>query len=170
MRLTLCRHLLVLFVLLISYNTYAQVSKDSELFKTMAHMDSIIFNEGYNNCNITLMEKAIHEDFEMYHDKAGIISGKEKMVSGIRDGICNGLSYKATRKLQEGSLEVFPLKNNGALYGVLQTGTHEFYAKYPDKDEILLTSTARFNHLWILDNGNWKLKQSLSFDHIATGH
>lgn len=164
------RYLIVFFVLLLSKHAYSQLSNDSELFKTMAHMDSIIFHEGYNNCNINSMEKAIHESFEMYHDKAGIISGKEKMVSGIRDGICNGLSYKATRKLKPGSLEVFPLKNNGGLYGVLQTGTHEFYARYPDKDEILLTSTARFNHLWILDNGEWKLKQSLSFDHIATGN
>lgn len=84
-----------LFLLLVN-NSYAQVNKGSELFKTMVLMDSIIFHEGYNNCNITVMEVAIHEAFVMYHDKAGIISGKDKMVAGIRDGICNGLSYKAT--------------------------------------------------------------------------
>src|SRR5690606_33606843 len=62
------------------------------------------------------------------------------------------------------SLEIYPLKNNGVLYGAIETGIHHFYAIKKDSTEYL-TSIAKFNHVWLLENGNWKLSKGLSYDH-----
>ena len=82
---------------------------------------------------------------------------------GIKNGLCK-MDYKATRELVAESLKVYPMKNQGKLYGAIQTGEHRFYAKYPDKEKVL-TSTALFSHLWLLEDGEWKLSRVLSYDH-----
>jgi len=56
------------------------------------------------------------------------------------------------------------LDNNGQTYGALQSGEHDFYIQEPDK-ALIKTSIAKFSHLWVLVNGEWKLKRVLSFDH-----
>ena len=63
-------------------------------------------------------------------------------------------------------MEVFPLyKDNGqVLYGVIQTGVHDFYQQ-DEGEDAHKTTTARFTHLWVVENGNWKLKRVLSYDH-----
>ena len=76
------------------------------------------------------------------------------------------MSYKPRRELVEGSLKVYLLKNNGVLYGAVQMGIHKFYAIEKDKPEYL-TSTAKFTHLWKLENGEWKLSRVISYDHQA---
>jgi len=53
------------------------------------------------------------------------------------------------------------------MYGVTQTGVHRFYALEPGKSEYF-TSRAKFTHLWKLENGEWKLLRSLSYDHQET--
>ena len=66
----------------------------------------------------------------------------------------------------ENSLEVFPMYSNGNLYGALQTGVHKFYESFNGKPEVA-GSTARFAHLWLLENGAWTLKRVISYDHIS---
>jgi hypothetical protein len=61
-------------------------------------------------------------------------------------------------------MEIFLLKNNDTLYGTGQTGIHTFYETSAGKSK-QLRSTARFTHLWLLENNNWKLKRVLSYDH-----
>lgn len=61
-------------------------------------------------------------------------------------------------------MEIFLLKNNDSLYGVVQTGMHTFY-ETPSGQSKQLRSIARFTHLWVLENSNWKLKRVLSYDH-----
>ena len=74
------------------------------------------------------------------------------------------LSYDARRELVDESLEVFPLRDNGVLYGAIQRGIHRFFATEEGEPE-RETSVARFTHLWLLVDGEWKLKRVLSFDH-----
>lgn len=142
----------------------AQVARSSELYKTIFSKDSLLFDVGFNTCDISQFEKLVSENFEFYHDKGGITSGKPAFIQSIRNNICNG-SYKATRRLVPGSMEVFPLYNNGQLYGAIQNARHRF-SESTDKIPEHPTSTARFTHLWLLENGEWKLIRSLSFDHI----
>jgi CubicO group peptidase (beta-lactamase class C family) len=137
---------------------------DSELFRTLKTKDSLLFNVGFNNSDITQFEKLISENFEFYHDKAGVTSTKANFIAGMKNVLFK-LPYKARRELEENSLEVHPLLKNGTLYGAIQTGTHRFYALEKDKPEYI-TSVAKFTHLWLLDStGNWKLARVLSYDH-----
>ncbi|MCB9251495.1 MAG: class A beta-lactamase-related serine hydrolase [Flavobacteriales bacterium] len=150
-------------ILLICSNLFAQVDVSTELYKIIKTKDSLLFNVGFNNCDIIQFENLVSDNFEFYHDKSGITSSKSEFISSIKDGICK-LTYKPRRELIEGSLEVYPLENNGVLYGAIQIGRHRFYAIEKDKTEHL-TSIAKYSHVWLIENGNWKLSRGLSFDH-----
>jgi CubicO group peptidase (beta-lactamase class C family) len=142
---------------------YAQVSKDSDLFLQLKQTDSLFFEECFNKCNFELLDTYIPNDFEFYHDENGT-SNKDQFFSAMRENICSNPERKPIRKVVEGSLEVFRLKNNGETYGAIQKGIHLFYIKEPNK-ELYLTNIAKFTSLWNLKNGSWKLSRVLSYDH-----
>ena len=79
------------------------------------------------------------------------------------------MDHKPIRKLVPGSMELFSLKKNGLLYGMIQRGTHEFYIKEKGKP-LYKTGIAKFTHLWLLEDNAWKLKRVLSFDHQAASN
>lgn len=143
----------------------AQVAESSELFKTLAKKDSLLFDEGFNHCKIQITKNIISKNLDFYHDTGGI-QDREEFVKAIKENICSSPDRKPIRKLVLGTLKVFPLKNNGHLYGAIQKGIHQFYIKEPGKD-LYLTSSAKFTHLWILEDDSWKLKSVLSYDHQA---
>lgn len=142
----------------------AQVDRSSDLYKTIRTRDSLLFDAGFNTCDIKQFEALLSEDFEFYHDEAGMTRGKRAFIDDIRNGLCK-LSYKPRRELVKGSMEVFRLEKKGTLYGAIQTGRHIFYAKEKDKPEYV-TSNARFTHVWLLEKGIWKLGRSLSYEHL----
>jgi CubicO group peptidase (beta-lactamase class C family) len=159
------KHLLFIYLLLLTSLISAQVEKNSELYQIILEKDSLLFNVGFNHCDLTQFEHLVSDDFEFYHDKGGAVKLKSEFISNIKSGVCN-LAYKATRKLDSTRTEVYPLHKNGTLYGVIQKGIHRFYAKEENRPEYI-TSVAKFTHLWLLENGIWKLSRSLSFDHTA---
>lgn len=135
------------------------------LLQQIMASDSLLFEEGFNSCNMEALQQVTHPDLEFYHDQSGITYGKDNFILGIEKNICS-LSYRPLRKVVKSSVKVFPLKSNGMLYGAIQSGEHEFYAQEEGKDPYL-TSTAKFTHLWIKEGESWKLKRVLSFDHQA---
>ena len=141
---------------------YAQTNS-STLFNNLKVCDSLLFQVGFNNCDLAQFENLLDEDFEFYHDEAGATLSKEKFIADFKKNVC-GLSYKAKRVLDPGSLQAYPLYRNGTLYGAVQTGTHSFWGIEKNKPEYL-TSVARFTHVWLLKNGHWKLKRAISYDH-----
>ncbi|MFT4680158.1 MAG: CubicO group peptidase (beta-lactamase class C family) [Flavobacteriales bacterium] len=152
----------IAFVLLsIAGNT--QVSENSDLFIQLKKTDSLFFEEGFNKCNFEILETYIPEDFEFYHDQNGS-QNREQFFTAFRESICSNTERKPIRKVVEGSLEVFRLKNNGQTYGAIQNGIHLFYIQEPNK-EIYLTNIAKFTSVWNLENDEWKLSRVLSYDH-----
>jgi hypothetical protein len=149
--------------LLVSIVLFSQPDKKSALFKTLKQNDSLLFNIGYNQRDITPFENLLSDNFEFYHDQAGLTSTKAAFISNIKEGLFK-LNYKPRRELVDSSLEVYPLEKNGIVYGAVQTGMHRFYALEKDKPEYL-TSTAKFTHIWMLENGSWKLSRAFSYDH-----
>lgn len=141
----------------------AQASKSSELFKTLTKQDNLLFNQGFNHCNYEVLEKIVSKDLEFYHDVSGMQNRKD-FFKATRENICSNPNQKPIRKLVLGTLKVYPLKNNGQIYGAVQEGIHQFYINEPGKD-LYLTSTAKFTHLWVLEDSSWKLKTVLSYDH-----
>jgi hypothetical protein len=141
----------------------AQVAKDSELFLALKTHDSLFFEKSFNECDLVFLEKAIHSELVFYHDQGGV-QNKTSFLESVKNNICSNPNQKPIRKVKAESLEVFPLYQNGQLYGVIQNGIHEFYIREPHKKDIL-TSTARFTHVYLLENKQWILKEVLSFDH-----
>jgi len=157
------KYVLLFHIVLLSIVVSAQTEKSSELYQIIKEKDSLLFNLGFNNCDISQFENLVSEKFEFFHDQSGITDSKSAFINSIKNGLCK-LNFKPKRVLVENSLEVYPLKNNGNLYGAIETGTHHFYAIEKDSTEYL-TSIAKFSHLWILENGNWKLSKGFSYDH-----
>ena len=158
------RTFIYLVILTISASiVQGQVSKTSELFLTLKKQDNTFFERGFNQCDLEYLEKAIHKDFIFYHDQSGI-QKRNDFFENVKKYICSDPNKKPIRKVEEQSLEVFPLYNNGVLYGAIQRGVHSFYIREPNKEDVH-TSIAKFTHVYLLVNGNWILKEVLSFDH-----
>lgn len=157
------RKTLLFFVLMTSLSAAGQKIDSLELYATIKEKDSLLFNVGFNTCNIQLFEMLISENFEFFHDQAGITHSKAEFISGIKNGLCK-LPYKPKRVLDSTKMEVFPLKKEGVLYGAIQTGEHHFYA-IEDNTPEYLTSIAKFTHVWLLMDNEWKLTKGLSYDH-----
>lgn len=158
------KHLMLLVLLIINNISIAQVKSTSELYKTIKKMDTLLFENGFNNCDLKIVKTIVHDDLEFYHDKGGI-QNKQEFLNAFKDNLCSTPDKKPIRKLVEESFEVFPMKNNGSLYGVMQTGVHEFYIKEPNK-ELYITNIAKYSHLWMLEKNQWKLTRSISYNHI----
>jgi len=158
------KNLFILFLSLLSYSASAQVEPNSVLYKTILEKDSLLFNIGFNTCDISQFDALLSEDFEFYHDKSGI-SDRKKFLGDLKNGLCKSPeTYQSRRELIPEKTQVFPLYENGELYGAVQYGEHRFYEKMDGKPE-QYASTAKFTHVWIIEDGKWKLSRSLSYDH-----
>lgn len=153
-----------LLIFLFPVYLFSQEAKDSGLFLTLKKNDSLLFEAGFNNCEIEAFEHLIAEDLEFFHDKGGLTTNKEDFLKNVKNNICSSPSKKPIRKPDAESMQVYPLYSNGKLYGAIQKGKHYFYIKEPGK-ELYQTSTALFTHVWILEDENWILKRVLSYDH-----
>lgn len=157
-------YLFTLFVFLTSYPVLAQVYKNSALYKTILSKDSLLFNEGFNNCNIAQFENLLSENLDFLHDKNGI-SDKKKFLNDLRNGLCgNPANLQARRELLPESTKIYALYNKGTLYGAIQEGAHQFFEKQTGRPEEF-GSSAKFIHVWLSENGVWKLTKALSFEH-----
>ena len=142
----------------------AQVEQTSVLYKTILEKDSLLFNIGFNTCDISQFEKLLSENFEFFHDKSGV-SDRKKFLNDLKNGLCKSPeTYQSRRELIPEKTQVFALYNQGELYGAIQYGEHRFYEKMEGKAE-QYASTAKFTHVWMIEDGKWKLKSGLSYDH-----
>lgn len=147
-------------------SAFGQLTPDTELYKTILSKDSLLFNIGFNTCDITQFENLLSDSFEFFHDKDSI-SNKTVFLHNLRNGLCSSPGkYQSRRELINGSMEIYPLYKGRILYGVVQTGAHRFYETIAGQKE-RFASEARFTHVWLLQNGIWKLEKSFSYDHQA---
>ncbi|WP_294302839.1 class A beta-lactamase-related serine hydrolase [uncultured Chryseobacterium sp.] len=158
----------VMIFLFFSGTVDAQIDKNSDLFSELKKQDSIFFERGFNNCDMTYLEKAVDENLKFYHDKGGF-QDKKLFLERTRENICSDPLKKPVRKVVSGSLEVFPLYSDGNLYGAIQTGEHQFYIREPHKEDVL-SGRAKFTTVWTKKDGNWIMSDVLSYDHGGPGH
>lgn len=159
------RFILLFFILFLG-SLYAQLPKTDPLYNTIMSKDSLLFSVGFNTCNVKQTEALLSDNLEFYHDKGGF-SDKKKFITDFKNGLCKSPSdYRSRRVLDNESTQIFPLYQNGKLYAAIQNGSHFFYEKEGSSIEKLV-GEAKFTNLWLLENGEWKLTRSLSFDHHA---
>lgn len=151
-----------LFLLLILFfqHSYAQFAKTDALYKTILAKDSLLFSLGFNTCDIKQYEALLSDNLKFYHDKDGI-SDRTKFLHDLKNGLCKSPETRQVKRvLVKESTEIFPLYKNNVLYGAIQNGEHLFYENPESKP-----GAAKFTNVWMLENGEWKLTTSLSFDH-----
>ena len=133
---------------------YSPVSK--ELYDTIAHMDSIFF-AAFNMKNLVELKALLSQDLEFYHDLGGFTSYDQNIEAFNR---AFGSERKVRRELAENSLEIYPVKD----YGAIETGIHRFYATEKGQPEEL-SSEAKFVHVWRKEGGEWKISRIISYGH-----
>lgn len=146
-----------------SQTAYAQVAENEKLFKDVMELDSHLFDEAFNQCKLNVLDKYISPDLEFFHDKGGT-QNRAQFFEAIKKNICSNPDGKPIRTLVPGSSQVFPLENNGVLYGAVQMGVHRFDTKGADV-AVAGYTIAKFTHVWLIRNGKWQLKTSISYDH-----
>jgi hypothetical protein len=158
------RFLIALFPILLAFSFPRQTATDP-LFAEIQSMDSLVFQVAFNRCEVRILEDVLKEDLEFFHDKSGLTNGKQAFIQNFRSGLCNPKNTWTSRR-ELVSMDVFPLRKNGVLYGAFQTGIHRFFEKDKAGDGAERAgSTARFSHLWLLENGEWKLARVISYSH-----
>lgn len=156
------KYLYTLFFFLCACKASAQVDKNTALYQTILKQDSLLFNVGFNTCDIKQFELLLSDSLKFYHDKDGF-SDKAKFLADIKKWLCKDPGTRQVKRiLLSESTEIFPLYKNEVLYAAVQNGVHMFYEAPGSQPGI-----ARFTHLWKLEQGAWKLATSLSFDHQA---
>lgn len=148
-------------------NLQAQIDKTSPLFLELKKQDSLFFDRGFNNCDFAYLEKTMDDNLKFYHDNGGF-QDKKLFMERTKQNICGNPNQKPIRKVIENSLEVFPLYNNGELYGAIQTGEHQFFIREKNKEDVL-GGQAKFTSVWTKRDGNWLMSDVLSYDHGDPG-
>ena len=131
---------------------YAPASRD--LYDTIAHMDSVLF-DAFNNRNLEKQKTIFAPDLEFYHDHGGLTTYTQ-VIENTRRLFAqnNGLR----RTLIPGSLQVYPIKD----YGAIEIGMHRFCHPENGKDDC---GIFKFVHIWQKRADGWKITRIISYDH-----
>ncbi|MDB5115927.1 MAG: hypothetical protein JWQ79_1419 [Mucilaginibacter sp.] len=129
---------------------------DQQLYNTILHMDSVCF-DAFNNRDLETMKKMFTQDVEFYNDN-GTITNYDETIKAFgrlfKESKVNGLK----RELIKSSLEVYPLKN----FGAIEVGVHKFTHMENGKEEV---GMLKFTEIWQYKNGEWKMTRVISYNH-----
>lgn len=128
-------------------------SPSDTLFQTIHSLDTRLF-DAYNRCDLETLGAMVTDDLEFYHDQTGLSVGKAPFIAAIKQNICG----KVERTLVPGSLEVYPLKE----YGAVEIGVHRFHHPGQPNDA---GGEAKFVTLWRNQDGVWKVTRVISYNH-----
>jgi len=147
-----------LLLLLNSYRASARekkpVTKSPALYEAIAAQDSMLF-AAYNNQDIQSIKAFFAPGIEWFKDNNGlldyntVVTNLEGLFS--RDG-------KLTRTLLKNSLEIYPVKN----YGAIETGVHRFRHMENGKQ---IVGTFKFLMIWKKQDDKWLVTKVVSYDH-----
>ena len=126
-----------------------------ELYHEIERMDAAL-SAAFDAHDINKLKALFAEDLEFYQDNEGLVR-YEQTVKDFESLFAQ--DNKMRRKLVEGSLEVYPIKD----YGAIELGAHQFCHLEKAKEEC---GTFRFVHLWRRgDGGAWKISRVVSYAH-----
>jgi hypothetical protein len=129
-------------------------SHNSILYKTIVHMDSVVF-DAFNSNNLIVLASVFAKDVEFYHDKGGL-SDYTSTMDGFKKlaEVNPGLK----RELVPGTLEVYPVPG----YGAIEIGEHRFTHIENGKEVI---GVFKFTLIWQYKDGEWKITRVVSVGH-----
>ena len=127
----------------------------TRLYEEIARRDASMF-DAFNAHAVDRVMSHFSEDVEFFHDTGGlaryneVVTGFKKLL-GRNDGV--------HRDLVPGSLEVYPIKN----YGAIETGAHRFCHQENGRSDC---GTFKFLQVWQQQkDGQWKVTRVVSYGH-----
>jgi hypothetical protein len=131
---------------------------DTALHDTIAALDRAVF-DSFNRCadpaQLDRHASYFDPDVEFYHDTGGVTWTRAAMLANTGKFACGHF----TRQLVPGTLEVFAIKD----FGALARGQHRFC----DSQSRTCDGLADFTILWRLHDGQWRITRVLSYAHRA---
>jgi ketosteroid isomerase-like protein len=124
---------------------------DPMLSDEIARQDSIFFN-AYNHCDLETQARMIADNVEFYHDQGGLSTSKQEILEKTKENICG----KVTRELVAGSIEVYPIKD----YGAVEIGMHKFHNN--QEPEGTPSHPSKFIVIWRKENNSWQMARVIS--------
>lgn len=122
----------------------------------IAKLDHAVF-DAFNRCadaeQLKLHASFFDKDVEFYHDTGGATFSRKAMIANTEQNACG----KFRRKLIEGSLRVYPIKD----FGAIAQGRHRFCSIDGKKCE----GQADFTIVWRKDDDAWLITRALSYGH-----
>lgn len=126
----------------------------SQLFDEIAAADKALFT-AFNTQDFETLKRFFAVDLEFYQDNEGLASYQQTM-DDFKAMFAQ--EEKVRRELIDGSLEVYPIKN----YGAIEVGLHKFCHVENGKDGC---GTFKFVHVWRKSGQGWQLARVVSFNH-----
>ncbi len=126
----------------------------NELKETIAKMDTAMF-DALNAHDVERLMALFTSDLEFYHDKGGL-TNYEQTGENFKKLFANMPDIR--RELVPGTLEVYPIKD----YGAIEVGAHRFCHQEEGKEDC---GTFRFLHIWRKTGESWKVSRVVSYGH-----
>ena len=117
-------------------------------------MDSSL-SEAFNAHDVSRLMSLFARDVEFYHDTQGLQTYDE-VASGFK-GLFAG-DDRIERTLVPGSLEVYPIKD----YGAIEIGVHQFCHQENGEQEC---GSVRFLQVWKREGDQWVITRVVSYGH-----
>jgi ketosteroid isomerase-like protein len=144
--------LLITTALFTSNLAAAQTS--GPLFSEIAHLDSLQFN-AFNARDLDRLMNYFDNSLELYQDNTGVRNfDQTKQAFG---GLFK-MSYALNRKLIPGTMEVYPIKD----YGAIETGQHIF--SHVENGQVQ-AFTYKFMQIWQKKDGVWRVTREVTYGH-----
>lgn len=156
---SLTRILLVCFLLfsLIVKGAAQPDKKEPEketLYHEIAKMDSLLFR-AFNSRDLESLKHFFTTDLELYQDNTGVRNYRQTVEAF---GELFKKEYVLDRQLVKGSMEVYPIKD----FGAIQSGLHQFCHTENGKQEC---AVFKFMHVWQQTKDGWKISRLITYDH-----
>lgn len=137
-----------------SGNAATQPAQPSGLHAEIERMDSSVF-AAFNARDLTAFQTFFAPDLEFYQDDEGLENYAETMKDFAE---MFRQPARIRRELVPGTLEVYPIKN----YGAIELGSHRFCHDENGKAEC---GTFKFLHVWRKTDRTWQLSRIVSYAH-----
>jgi hypothetical protein len=152
--------ILLIGSMLISCSTFQQpkenISKEyvpdnAELYNEIVAMD-LEFFAAYNRCDMEKQEAIYSDSIEFYHDQGGLMTSKQGVLEATEKNICG----KVTRHLVPGSIQVYPIKD----FGAIEFGEHTFKNNQESADTP--SQIGKFVIFWEKQDTKWRITKVVS--------
>src|SRR6476469_7987500 len=131
--------------------TNSYIPDSQSLYDTIVKWDNIYFT-AYNTCDLEKQRSIFSDSLEFYHDKGGLSTSKNDIMQALEKNICG----KVTRELVAGSIEVYPIKD----FGAVEMGIHRFHNNQEPPGTP--SHAGKFVIIWQHTNNTWKITRVIS--------